>query len=604
MCSLAPAQVAQHPPGDGNGDGLCTEVDALMALKMAVGLATPDPAKMDVDGDGQVSEVDALQILKWAVAGGRCGAGAATPTFVVTLTMAETAPTPSVTAPEATVTPAKATVTPAPEVALASLSEEELANLIAEEYEFGRFEASDLDNDGTDDKYEYAFASEEVAQDLFLDRSLGYERTGSESFEGKIRLSFEHKGDEPIEYSHIEDIPKSFAASVDDIEFSVPPDEVIEADPKVFWKGLGARVSRELHNRYVLLLTSKSPHEAQAQSIALVLIGRGVIHYGVEQCHRTVAVWLKDQCLLDLAAELGRVSRHLNVWTEQDLMEVCDRISKHQPGLRTACRAVAKHDANVCSEVKDGKERDFCKAYVIEAQCESEQGAAWEACVRDNAVKFKTLLACYSLPSADLRLECAAAVSGDKEYCKEIKDKALRDKCLASTVYDIKSWFPDATREDACNRFWFPDLHLKAARMGCWDENLGAVGVTCSFEDIVLRGDWTVSVAIEPYSTEAEAAARAAETIKMRCEYEYNCERFGIDEHYGPLCQRTGNTRLVGHTITYDKEFESLAIDALHKNCVIIIREWKRSGPDKLSFKLEELARQIIDEKLGQTKAP
>jgi Mg-chelatase subunit ChlD len=59
--------------GDGDGDGLCTEVDALMALRMAVGLDTPDVTTMDVTGDGQVTEVDALQILKWAVRGGQCG---------------------------------------------------------------------------------------------------------------------------------------------------------------------------------------------------------------------------------------------------------------------------------------------------------------------------------------------------------------------------------------------------------------------------------------------------------------------------------------------------------------------------------------------------
>lgn len=59
--------------GDGNGDGLCTEVDALMALRMAVGLQALDVGSMDVNGDGQVTEVDALQILKWAVAGGQCG---------------------------------------------------------------------------------------------------------------------------------------------------------------------------------------------------------------------------------------------------------------------------------------------------------------------------------------------------------------------------------------------------------------------------------------------------------------------------------------------------------------------------------------------------
>jgi hypothetical protein len=59
-------------PGDGNGDGLCTELDALMALKMAVGLMAPNVARMDLDGDGKVTEVDALQILKWAVSGAQC----------------------------------------------------------------------------------------------------------------------------------------------------------------------------------------------------------------------------------------------------------------------------------------------------------------------------------------------------------------------------------------------------------------------------------------------------------------------------------------------------------------------------------------------------
>ena len=65
-------------PGDANGDGRCTEVDALVALRMAVGLQAPDVARMDVNGDGQVTEVDALQILKWAVAGGQCGGAAPT----------------------------------------------------------------------------------------------------------------------------------------------------------------------------------------------------------------------------------------------------------------------------------------------------------------------------------------------------------------------------------------------------------------------------------------------------------------------------------------------------------------------------------------------
>ena len=58
--------------GDGNGDGLCTEIDALMALQMAVNTLSED-LNLDVDQDGQVSERDALTILTWAVRDGQCG---------------------------------------------------------------------------------------------------------------------------------------------------------------------------------------------------------------------------------------------------------------------------------------------------------------------------------------------------------------------------------------------------------------------------------------------------------------------------------------------------------------------------------------------------
>jgi len=71
--ALTQAATVSLARGDGNGDGQCTEVDALMALRMAVGLQSPDAATMDVNGDGQVTEVDALQILKWGVSGGTCG---------------------------------------------------------------------------------------------------------------------------------------------------------------------------------------------------------------------------------------------------------------------------------------------------------------------------------------------------------------------------------------------------------------------------------------------------------------------------------------------------------------------------------------------------
>ena len=51
--------------GDGNGDGNITAIDALIALRMFVGLAEEDLA-MDVNNDGQVTPDDARQLLAMA----------------------------------------------------------------------------------------------------------------------------------------------------------------------------------------------------------------------------------------------------------------------------------------------------------------------------------------------------------------------------------------------------------------------------------------------------------------------------------------------------------------------------------------------------------
>lgn len=56
-------------PGDYNGDGKVTEVDALAALKMSVGLLKTDLI-LDIDKDGKITAEDARLILKQAITGG------------------------------------------------------------------------------------------------------------------------------------------------------------------------------------------------------------------------------------------------------------------------------------------------------------------------------------------------------------------------------------------------------------------------------------------------------------------------------------------------------------------------------------------------------
>jgi len=57
--------------GDLDGDGQCTEADALAALRMASGSEPPNLVA-DVDGDGDVDESDGLTLAQWAAGGGKC----------------------------------------------------------------------------------------------------------------------------------------------------------------------------------------------------------------------------------------------------------------------------------------------------------------------------------------------------------------------------------------------------------------------------------------------------------------------------------------------------------------------------------------------------
>jgi len=59
-------------PGDGDGDGFCTELDAMLALQMATGALSED-LTLDVNTDGRVDESDALLLMTWAARDGQCG---------------------------------------------------------------------------------------------------------------------------------------------------------------------------------------------------------------------------------------------------------------------------------------------------------------------------------------------------------------------------------------------------------------------------------------------------------------------------------------------------------------------------------------------------
>lgn len=80
------------------------------------------------------------------------------------------------------------------------------------------------------DTYTLELEKQEIDDGVFLSQKIVYEKA-DDGYTGTIELDFE--GDKDTEY--IYEVPKSFAEHVDDLVFSIPPDEIIEEDPVLKW---------------------------------------------------------------------------------------------------------------------------------------------------------------------------------------------------------------------------------------------------------------------------------------------------------------------------------------------------------------------------------
>ncbi len=152
---------------------LATVVDALVAMKMANG-SSPVDLNLDATDDGKITPEDARSILRWAV---------------------------------------------------------NSQSFFGMAFDPERLQVTGQGEDGPA-TWVYTFPRQEVARDVFLDKTMALEKTSS-GYEQRITLEFENTSDTEIEYWHTEVIPKSFAAHVDDIRFSRQPDRIIDPDPCV-----------------------------------------------------------------------------------------------------------------------------------------------------------------------------------------------------------------------------------------------------------------------------------------------------------------------------------------------------------------------------------
>jgi hypothetical protein len=321
----------------------------------------------------------------------------------------------------------------------------------------------------TEDSISYRFERKTVASNLYLDKTIVLNKDGS----GKIMLDFSGNGDG----EYIETIPKSFASYVDDIEFSVEPDEIINPDPQVRWvlnkaKGKVKRIIMEVKE------TAKAATDLANRTLAAgaefnnLLTGKEVDYSQIDNKARLFGVlaganevlmnklddflFLADiQVCADKSTEQERMLCILTLvsnepdWFEcEEIYEKYDEYGTDKQILIHSCKAIQKDDPSICegAQFYDHEEyRGTEASYVAICQrqfftikllaCEGLFKDEKEQCVIDKIMGTGYKDACWSLDEESSE-RCVAAAEG-KEIKKsgpsETKSDGIETKGLAST---------------------------------------------------------------------------------------------------------------------------------------------------------------------------
>ena len=353
-------------------------------------------------------------------------------------------------------------------------------------FNFGELETFDTDYDGYIDSLVYTLERQELAEDLFLDRTIQY--TESEDvFTGELVLEFENTGDESTTYSHIEIIPKSFAESVEDLEFSVPPDEIIYPDAVVRWevdmiektiekivvstkksaeevgkkKGMEAaqpsaeeakKAATESFTEFSKAIKGEKVNWGKAMlglgsaavkgSKALEVGKEAGIKAGTEAAIDNILSSFddfafisalnicgsldgmkRDECMLRL------VTRFRDRFNEKVCAEAFDTDFE-----QTACTAIATNDINECKKC-GSRFADACTFLVTHFdKCSGiEDKDKLQDCYYQQAIECQCDRICNQLDNSDKQNLCHAKVTGDKTWCEKIQDPDLKRECMGES---------------------------------------------------------------------------------------------------------------------------------------------------------------------------
>ena len=354
-------------------------------------------------------------------------------------------------------------------------------------FDFGEFEAFDSDGDGYIDNLVYTFERQEVGEDLFLGKTVQYTENNG-VFTGELVLQFENTGNETIAYSHTEILPKSFAETVDDLEFSIPPDEIIYPDPVVRWEV--GMIEKTIKN--IVVSTKKAAEDVGEKK------GMEAAQPSAEEAKKAVnesfqefskAVkgekvnWGKAMLGLGSAAMKGSKAFEVgkeagikagqeaaidNILTSLDdfafigALNVCGSVKNQtdrdhcmfrlvrkfrnrfnettcndafgNEHFQAICMAIANKDIGECGKLDGAENVNLCKALVIDLDkcADIKDKQELQDCYYSQAIECKCSLLCQKL-EGDKKYLCAAKTTGDERWCEEIQDPDLKRECMGES---------------------------------------------------------------------------------------------------------------------------------------------------------------------------
>jgi hypothetical protein len=387
------------------------------------------------------------------------------------------------TVPSPTATPGGPTVgeTPSGEDLYAFI-EEVLSN---DEGRAEQIDAHDRDGDGSDDEYVLQLPREELTEDLVLDRQVAYARAGESGLSGTLTLGFENTGDSEVAYEHVEEIPKELAGHIDELTFSVPPDEIIDPDPKAKW---AMKLAKSAGHELVVSF-KKGDWDTAQQSMQKLAAS-----YRVLGCYQDWRRATKSLMSFDEAYE-----QHTTEWQHclyRAVLDYRDQVpgeylsqlacgDLEEGDEKAQCQAVATRDRRYCEEAKEGLKSlgftgpETCRAAMALADCRKLDNREQDECLMERAKRYDALFACTRIEKDDLKVLCLAEVSRDLALCASIDDPATLARCCRMTKDAVE-------RKQCCDQIEDDELSERCLRGEDLTLDIVARG---KLDETVLRED-------------------------------------------------------------------------------------------------------------------